>query len=54
VRFPALRELRAKETQTFELRFKGARAGTGKVHVEVTSRGQAAPLTADQTTEVLP
>jgi hypothetical protein len=54
VRFPAIRELRAGETQTFDLRFKGAQAGTGKVHVEVTSRGQSVPLTADQMTEVLP
>ncbi len=53
VRFPAIRELRAGETQTFELRFKGVQAGTGKVHVEVTSRGMNMPITADQTTEVL-
>ena len=53
VRFPPIRELRAGETQTFELRFKGVRAGTGKVHVSVTSRGLPTPITADQTTEVL-
>jgi uncharacterized repeat protein (TIGR01451 family) len=54
VRYPAIRELRAGETQTFDLRFKGVQAGTGKVRVEVTSRGQAQPITAEQTTEVLP
>ncbi len=53
VRFQTIRELRAGETQTFELRFKGVRAGTGKVHVSVTSRGLPTPITADQTTEVL-
>lgn len=55
VRFPAVRELRAGENPlNFELRFKGQAPGAGRLHVEVTSRGQAKPITAEQTTEVLP
>ncbi len=53
VRFPAIRELRAGESQTFDLVFKGVSPGTGKVQVQVTSRGQSKPVTAEQTTEVL-
>ena len=54
VRFPPIRELRSGENPlSFELRFKGLATGTARVHVEVTSRGQAKPITAEQTTEVL-
>jgi uncharacterized repeat protein (TIGR01451 family) len=53
VRFPPIRELRAGESPSFELRFRGARPGTARVQVEVKSQGQAAPVTADGTTEVL-
>jgi hypothetical protein len=53
VRFPVIRELRAGETQSFELRSIGQREGTARVQVEVTSRGQSKPITAEQTTEVL-
>jgi hypothetical protein len=53
VRFTPVREVRAGESPSFELRFKGAQAGTGRVQVSVTSRGQAKPMTAEQTTEVL-
>ncbi len=54
IRYPAIRELRAGETQAFDLRFKGAREGVGAVHVEVMARGLSSPVTAEQSTEVLP
>jgi len=54
IRFPEIRELRAGESQTFELRFKGLAAGTGRVQVQVNASGLAKPVTADQTTEILP
>jgi hypothetical protein len=54
VRFPPIRELRAGETQTFDLRFKGLQAGTARVVVEVKSRGLQSPIRAEQSTEVLP
>jgi uncharacterized repeat protein (TIGR01451 family) len=54
VRYPALRELRAGETQTFDLRFKGIAAGSARVQAEITARGQSQPIRAEQTTEVLP
>jgi len=54
LRYPALRELRAGETQTFDLRFKGVAAGNARVQAEITARGQAQPIRAEQTTEVLP
>jgi hypothetical protein len=54
VRFPPVREFRAGENPlSYELNFKGLAAGTGRIHVEVTSRGQAAPVVANETTEVL-
>jgi uncharacterized repeat protein (TIGR01451 family) len=53
VRFAPVRELRPGEKPSFELRFKGARAGTARVRVEVASQGQTQPATAEQTTEVL-
>lgn len=53
VRYPALRELRAGETQTFDLRFKGVAPGNARVQAEITVRGQAQPIRAEQTTEVL-
>ncbi len=53
VRFTPIRELRSGENPSFELRFKGARAGTARVQVVVTSQGQAKPTSAEQTTEVL-
>ena len=55
IRFIPIREVRAGEsTLSFELRFKAAKPGTAKLHVDVTSRGQAKPVSADQTTLVLP
>ncbi len=54
VRYPALRELRAGETQSFDLRFKGVAAGNARVQAEITARGLAQPIRAEQTTEVLP
>jgi len=54
VRYPALRELRAGETQTFDLRFKGVATGNARVQAEITARGLAQPIRAEQTTEVLP
>ncbi|MEX0677878.1 MAG: hypothetical protein WD063_12425 [Pirellulales bacterium] len=53
VRFTPIRELRSGEKGSFELRFNGARPGTGRVQVDVTSQGQARPISAEQTTEVL-
>jgi hypothetical protein len=54
VTYPAIRELRVGETQTFDLRFKGVAAGTARVQVEVTATDLASPLRDEQTTEVLP
>jgi hypothetical protein len=53
VRFPAIRELRAGENPTIELRFTGVKPGTARVQVEVTSQGQSVPVTGEHTTEVL-
>jgi hypothetical protein len=53
VRFTPLREVRSGENPSFELRFQGAQAGTARVQVSVTIRGQAKPAAAEQTTEVL-
>lgn len=53
VRFPPIRELRAGESQTFELRCTGLRPGTARVQAEVTGRDLPKPITAEQTTEVL-
>jgi hypothetical protein len=53
VRFPAIREVRAGESPTIELRFTGVKPGTARVQVEVTSQGQSKPVTGEQTTEVL-
>ena len=53
VQFPALRELRAGETATFEFRMKAVRAATARFKVDVTSRGQKS-VSAEQTTEILP
>jgi hypothetical protein len=55
VRFAPIRELRAGESPlSFELRFTGVRAGTARFQVDVSSRGLAAPATAEQSTEILP
>ncbi|REK10894.1 MAG: hypothetical protein DWQ37_15760 [Planctomycetota bacterium] len=54
VEFAAIRELRAGETLTYELRFRGAEAGKARVQAEVTTRDTATPVTDEQTTEVLP
>lgn len=54
VRFDPRRELRAGESLSFELRMKGMHPGTAQFHAEVTSRGQAKPVAADQSTEILP
>ncbi len=55
IRFIPIRELRAGETAlSFELRFKGVRPGTARLHVEVTSRGQPKSVTADHTTQIVP
>lgn len=53
VRFPPIREVRVGETLSFQLQFVGAGPGTARVQVEVKSQGQAAPVSAEQTTEVL-
>lgn len=53
VRFTPLRELRGGEKASFEIRFKGTQAGTARVQAEASSRGQASPATAEQTTVVL-
>ena len=54
IRFPAAREIRSGENPlNFELRFKGAAPGTATLRIEVGSRGQARPVTSEQTTEVL-
>ena len=53
VQFPALRELRAGETATFEFRMKAVRAATARFKVEVNSRGQKS-VNAEQSTEILP
>jgi uncharacterized repeat protein (TIGR01451 family) len=55
VRFGTIKELRAGEAPlSYEIRAKGNKAGTARFHVEVTSRGQPKPVSADQTTQVLP
>ncbi|MBI3837104.1 MAG: DUF11 domain-containing protein [Planctomycetia bacterium] len=55
VRFGAIKELRAGESPlSYEIRATGVRPGTARFHVEVTSRGQPKPVSADQTTQVLP
>ncbi len=55
VRFPAIKELRANESPlSYELRATAVRAGTAKVRVDVTCRGQTRPVSAEQTTQVLP
>ena len=55
VRFEPIRELRAGENAlSYELQFKGAKAGTARVRVNTTSRGATKPITAEQTTLVLP
>ena len=55
VRFEPIRELRAGENAlSYELKFKGARPGTARVHVDTTAHGAAKPTTAEQTTQVLP
>jgi len=53
VQFPAVRELRAGETATYEFRMKAVRAADARFRVEVSSRGQKS-VTAEQTTEILP
>lgn len=54
LRFVPVREFRAGEAPlSFELRAVGAKSGAARVHVSVTSRGQAQPVIAEQTTEVL-
>ncbi|HEV3137435.1 MAG TPA: hypothetical protein VGZ26_06015, partial [Pirellulales bacterium] len=51
VRFGTIKELRAGEAPlSYEIRAKGVGAGTARVHVEVTSRGQPKAVSADQTT----
>jgi uncharacterized repeat protein (TIGR01451 family) len=55
VRFRAIRELRAGEAPlSFELRTSAIRAGSARVRVEVTSRGQQRPIVAEQSTQVIP
>jgi uncharacterized repeat protein (TIGR01451 family) len=54
LRFVPVREFRSGEAPlNFELRAVGAKPGAARVQVSVTRRGQAQPLTAEQTTEVL-
>jgi uncharacterized repeat protein (TIGR01451 family) len=54
VKFQAIRELRAGENPlSFELRVQGVRPATARFHVDVTSRGQTKPASAEQTTEIL-
>lgn len=54
LRFVPVREFRAGEPPlSFELRAVGAKSGAARVQVSVTSRGQAQPVVAEQTTEVL-
>ena len=55
VRFVPVRELRAGEAAlSFELHVTGVQAGAAVVEVEVTSRGQTQPVTAQQTTQIVP
>jgi hypothetical protein len=55
IRFAPIKELRAGEAPlSFELRMRGAKAGSAEVQVEVASRNQPHPATASQTTQVLP
>jgi hypothetical protein len=55
VRFAAIRELRAGEPAlAYELQVKAVRAGTARIHAAVESQGQSRPVTAEQTTQVLP
>jgi uncharacterized repeat protein (TIGR01451 family) len=54
VRFDPIREVRAGESPlSFELRVKALRPGTARMRVDVTSRGQAKPVSAEQGTEIL-
>ncbi len=54
VRFDPIREVRAGENPlSFELRVKALRPGTARMRVDVTSRGQAKPVSAEQGTEIL-
>jgi uncharacterized repeat protein (TIGR01451 family) len=55
VRFEPVREIRAGEAAlSYELRMQGTRAGRTRMHVNVTRRGQAKPMSAEQVTEILP
>jgi hypothetical protein len=55
VRLGTIKELRAGEAPlSYEIRATGISAGTARFHVEVTSRGQPRPVSADQTTQILP
>ncbi|MGD9722131.1 MAG: hypothetical protein AB7O59_12185 [Pirellulales bacterium] len=55
LRFTPIRELRAGEAPlSFELHVTAAQAGAAAVKVEVTSKDQAQPVKAEQTTQVLP
>ncbi len=54
VRFDPIREVRAGESPlSFELRVKALRPGTARMRVDVMSRGQAKPVSAEQSTEIL-
>ena len=54
LRVVPVREFRAGEAPlSFELRAVGAKSGAARVQVSVSSRGQAQPVVAEQTTEVL-
>src|SRR6185295_10317446 len=52
IRFRPIAEMRAGETQTYEVRMQAKAPGTAKFRVEVTSQGQK-PVVAEETTEIL-
>lgn len=54
LRFAPIREFRGNENAlSYELKVTGVRAGTGRVKVDVTVRGQTRPETAEHSTEIL-
>ncbi len=53
VKFTPIAEIRPGESITFELRVRGDRAGTGRLHAEVTSDQDRSPIVADETTQIL-
>lgn len=52
-RFYPIRELRAGESVTLEVRVKARRTGTARFEVQATSEGQTSPVIESETTQIL-